>query len=112
MSAWVPEHDKQQSKASAKITDASNTSKLGLKSHQVAQDLANLIPTLTTSMQAPTMTGTSSCPATTLTVTISLSTTAKQKQPASSLEVEDDNDSHILPKGLFSSHTVKCSLWV
>ena len=31
MSAWVPEHDKRQLKASAKVTDAMNTSKPGLK---------------------------------------------------------------------------------
>ena len=40
MLAWVPEHGKQQSKASEKLTDAMNTSKPGLKSHQTVRDLA------------------------------------------------------------------------
>ena len=40
MSAWVPEHDKRQSKASAKVTDAANTSKPELKSHQAARESA------------------------------------------------------------------------
>ena len=38
MSAWVPEHSKRVSKASAKVTDAANTSRPELKSHQRAQD--------------------------------------------------------------------------
>ena len=40
MLAWVPEHNKLQSKASAKVMDAKNISKPGLKSHKAAQDLA------------------------------------------------------------------------
>ena len=39
MSVWHPEHDKHQSKASEKVTDSTNTSKLELKSHQAAWDL-------------------------------------------------------------------------
>ena len=103
MSAWVPEHDKRQSKASAKVTDATNSSKPGLKSHQAARDLAeseasrNSSSTSTTTVKKnPTPAVT--CPATT---TISQSTAAKRKQPASILDV-DDEDSHVLPKGLFT----------
>ena len=108
MSAWVPEHDKRQSKASAKVTDAANTSKPGLKSHQAARDLADSEATriLTSKSTAVKKTPTGTCPATT--TTISQSTTAKRKQPASILDVEDedshvldveDEDSHVLPKG-------------
>ena len=98
MSAWVPEHDKRQSKASAKVTDAANTSKPGLKSHQAARDLAESEATriLTSKSTAVKKTPTGTCPATT--TTISQSTTAKRKQPASILDVEDE-DSHVLPKG-------------
>ena len=96
MSAWVPEHDKRQSKASAKVTDAANTSKPGLKSHQAARDLADSEATriLTSKSTAVKKTPTGTCPATT--TTISQSTTAKRKQPASILDVEDE-DSHVKP---------------
>ena len=98
MSAWVPEHDKRQSKTSAKVMDAANTSKPGLKSHQAARDLADSEATqiLTSKSTAVKKTPTGTCPATT--TTISQSTTAKRKQPASILDVEDE-DSHVLPKG-------------
>jgi hypothetical protein len=86
MSAWVPEHDKRQSKASAKVTDATNGSKPGLKSHQAARDLAEA----EASRKKPP---TSTCPATT-----SKSTAARRKPPASILEDSDD-DSHAPPKG-------------
>jgi hypothetical protein len=84
MSAWVPEHDKRQSKASAKVTDAVNTSKPGLKSHQAARDLAEASAASRTSTSA-----------------------VKRKQPCVLDDVEDvpqhhDDDPHILPKGLIS----------
>ena len=66
MSAWVPECDKHQSKASEKVMDAKNISKLGLKSHKAARDLAESeaqwISTSTSGMSG------SICPATTTTV--------------------------------------------
>ena len=104
MSAWVPEHDKRQSKASAKITDATNSSKPELKSHQAARDLfANSDASRTSTSTSTTVknnpTGTPSCPTTS---TISQSTAAKRKQPESIFDVEDE-DSHVLPKGLLSS---------
>ena len=102
MSAWVPEHDKRQSKASAKVTDATNSSKPELESHQAARDIfaksASDVSTSTSSTVKKKPTVTSSNPPTT--TTISQSTTAKRKQPTSFLDVEE-GDSHVLPKGLF-----------
>ena len=80
MSAWVPECDKCQSKASAKVTDAKNISKPGLKSHKAAWDLveseAQQISTLTSGMSG------SICPATTTTVSLWQSIATKHKQLA------------------------------
>jgi len=39
MSAWVPEHDKRQPKASAKVTDAANTQPSSI----LKQELADLL---------------------------------------------------------------------
>ena len=68
MSAWVPECDKHQSKASEKVMDAKNISKLGLKSHKAARDLAESeaqwISTSTSGMSG------SICPATTTTISL------------------------------------------
>jgi hypothetical protein len=125
-SAWVPEHDKRQSKASAKVIDVANTSKLGLKSHQAARDLAitaeseasksrtsffSSTSKSTTVKKTPT-TDTRPAPTSTtvtdLTVTsgrVSQSTAAKRKleQLASVLDDEDE-DSHAVPKGPLPSH--------
>ena len=94
MSAWVPEHDKRQPKASAKVTDAANTSKPGLKSHQAAQDLA-----ITGSNARWTLllasTGTRPAPIT----TTSQSTSAKCKQSVSVHAVEDQ-DLHAVLQGI------------
>ena len=102
MLAWVPEHDKRQLKASAKVTDVTNSSKPELKSHQAARDIfaksASDVSTSTSSTVKKKPTVTSSNPPTT--TTISQSTTAKRKQPTSFLDVEE-GDSHVLPKGLF-----------
>ena len=80
MSAWVPECDKRQSKASAKVTDAKNISKPGLKSHKAAWDLveseAQRILTLTSGMSG------SICPATTTTISLWQSIATKHKQLA------------------------------
>ena len=107
MSAWRPEHDKRQSKASAKVTDSTNTSKPELKSHQAARDLAASLALKKTRTFPPTTTSTE-LPVTT---TISQSTAVKRKQPpASNLDVasEDESEaehSHVLPKGIFPSHS-------
>jgi hypothetical protein len=103
MLAWVPEHDKQQSKASAKITDAANTSKPEFKSHQAAWNLAiteseaTWTSTSTTVKKTPTVTF--SAP----TTTTSQLTAAKCKQSTSVLDVEDE-DSHAIPKGTLPLH--------
>ena len=106
MSAWVPEHDKQQLKASAKVTDSTNSSKPELKSHQAARDHVAL-QTLTSTSTTVKRTPTSTFPLSALTTTtISQSTAATGKQPASILDVEDKTeDSHILLKGLFPLHS-------
>jgi hypothetical protein len=98
-SAWVPAHDKRQSKASAKVTDATDTSKPGLKSHQAARDLAEsealrILASRSTVKKTPTGTST----------TITQSTAAKGKQPASVLDVEDE-DLHVLQKGHLPSNS-------
>ena len=104
MSAWVPERDKRQPKASAKVTDAANTSKPGLKSHQAARDLAITESEAlrardsTSTILKKTATGTRPAP----TATTSQSTAAKRKQLAS---VEDEEDSHVVTKGFFPSHS-------
>ena len=49
--SWVPEHDKRWWKASAKVTDAANTSKLGLKSHQAARDAITLTAATSTTVK-------------------------------------------------------------
>jgi hypothetical protein len=105
MSAWLPEHDKRQSKASAKVTDSTNNSKPGLKSHQAARDLA---ASRTSTSTSTTVKKTRTFPPPAATTTISQSTAAKRKQPASIPDIEDDSeaeDSHVLPKGLFPSHS-------
>jgi hypothetical protein len=98
MSAWVPEHDKRQPKASAKVTDAVNTSKPGLKSHQAARDLAITKSEATRTLTSTTKkssTGTRPAPIT----TTSQSTSAKRKQSVSVHDVEDQ-DSHAVPQGI------------
>jgi hypothetical protein len=116
MSAWVPEHDKRQSKASAKVTDLRNTSKPGLKSHQAARDIASAKAAKAAKAAEASRTSASTSTSTTVTgnptgspattTTLSQSTSAKRKQPPASksesiLDVEDEaEDSHVLPKGL------------
>ena len=93
MSAWVPEHGKRQSKASAKVTDAVNTSKSGLKSHQAARDLAEA------SAASESWTSTSA---------------VKRKQPLTACVLDDvkddpqhhDDDSHVLPKGFILFYSI------
>jgi hypothetical protein len=97
MLAWVPKHDKRQLKASEKITDAANTSRLGLKSHQAAWSLAITesedTQTSTSTTVKKTLTGT--FPAST--TTTSQLTAAKHKQSTS----VQNEDSHAIPKVLF-----------
>ena len=103
MSAWLPEHDKCQSKASAKVMDSTNTSKPGLESYQAARDLAASW-TLTSTSTTVKKTRTFPLPV----ATISQSTAAKCKQLASIPDIKDDSeaeDSHVLPKGIFPSHS-------
>ena len=97
MSAWVPEHDKRQSKASAKVKDAINISKLGLKSHQAARDLVitESDTTRTSTTWKNTSTGTHPAPTTTSSQSISV----KRKLSASVHDVEDE-DLHAVPKGI------------
>jgi len=102
MSAWVPEHDKCQLKASKKLTDAVNISEPGLKSHKLARDLAITESESTrtsTSASATKKTSTSTLPATTTTMT-SQSTSIKRKQSASVQDVDDEaEDSQTVPEG-------------
>lgn len=107
MSAWVPEHDKRQSKASAKVTDVTNTSKPGLKSHQAARDIAasealRTLASRTTAVQPVPLT-LNTAVYTGLSTTISQSSTAvtgkRKRRPASVLDSDDsdEDDSHVLP---------------
>jgi hypothetical protein len=82
MSAWVPEHSKRVSKASAKVTDAANTSRPELKSHQRARDT---VISADGTWQALTSnnTPTSICLST-------ASTTTKHKQLTTIEDVEDE----------------------
>ncbi len=77
MSAWVPEHDKRVPKASAKVTDAANTSKPELKSHQRARDTA-ISAEASTSNNTPTSTRLSTA-----------STSTKRKQMTTIEDVDD-----------------------
>jgi len=109
MSAWVPEHDKRQPKASAKVTDAVNISKPGLKSHQAARDLVITESEATRTSTTSKNISTDTRPAPTTTSSQSIS--AKRKQSASVYDVEDES-SHAVPKGIHQFLSFCSCLWL
>ena len=81
MSAWVPANDKRVPKALAKVTDAANTSKPELKSHQRAQD--TVISAEGTQASTSNNTSTTTC----------LSTTSTKRKQSTTIEDVDNEES-------------------